>query len=175
MLKNPAVWRWLALPPLVILVRDLRATLVSNYTKWQQRYAVSFSQYLRGDPSGRRYNSDIWWCFRFLNTWGALRRNAPQTIMIVRYEDLAMTTQAQISAIVTHLALPLSQASIATAIERAAKPAMAARADPERPPGEVNFSRAEPLSYYDAADRAFLGARTTRYLKYRFGYDYTRW
>ena len=60
----------LNLPKYVLLIRDIRFSLTSNYRKWRDHYNVNFSVYLEGDPTGKEYNSDIWWTFRFLNCWG---------------------------------------------------------------------------------------------------------
>ena len=59
-----------SLPPYVVLVRDIRASLVSNYEKWKDHYACEFEEFLLGDVSGQRFNNDIWWCIRFFNRWG---------------------------------------------------------------------------------------------------------
>jgi hypothetical protein len=57
-------WSWLTgrfeRRPVVVLVRDIRAALVSRYCKWQHEYQVPFARYVRGDPSGERYRAHIW-------------------------------------------------------------------------------------------------------------------
>jgi len=162
-------------PPCVLLIRDIRASLVSNYKKWQARYQVSFSEYLRGDPSGRRFNSDIWWCIRFLNAWGRMAALAKNRIHIVRYEDLRLAPHAQLTAIARHLSLPLSRASVDQGVAAASKSAMAERSDPTRPPGEINQQDHDPLSAYSASDRQFITSRCANFLDATFGYDYSVW
>jgi hypothetical protein len=173
--NNPLAAYWITFPPVVLLIRDIRESLVSNYNKWQNRYAVSFSEYLRGDPSGRRYNSDIWWCIRFLNAWGRMAVLAPPRIHIVRYETLSAAPHAALEQIARHFQLPLTQSSIEAAVAAASKPAMADRADPLRPPGEVNLDDGDHLRVYSTVDREFVRSRCDRFLRSNFGYDYSAW
>lgn len=163
------------LPPLVVLVRDMRVSLVSNYRKWTTRYATEFPTFLRGDPAGRRYNSDIWWCIRFHNAWGRLLLSYPATVRLVRYEDLRAEPQQELAAIATHLGLPLSADALAAGIAAATKSSMLARADPTRPRGEVNISGGDPYACYDDRDREFLSRCCKRYLRHTFGYDFASW
>lgn len=163
------------LPPVVLLVRDLRVSLVSNYRKWASRYDVGFSRFLRGDPAGHRYNSDLWWCIRFHNAWGRLARHHPATFKLVRYEDLQAQPQPMLAAVAEHLLLPLTQDALAAGVAAATKSAMLARADPARPPGEVNTSADDPYAWYDEADREYLTRCCERYMRHTFGYDFACW
>ena len=167
--------RIVQLPPVVLLVRDLRVSLVSNYRKWASRYDTDFARFLRGDPAGRRYNSDLWWCLRFHNAWGRLARNYPTTFKLVRYEDLQAAPQRMLAGIAEHLSLPLTAEALAAGVAAATKPAMRARADPARPPGEVNTSDEDPYACYDASDREFLTRCCGRYMRHTFGYDFACW
>lgn len=174
-LRSRSALRRAKLPPYVLLVRDIRASLVSNYTKWQNRYAVSFTDYLRGDPSGRRFNSDIWWCFRFLNAWGRMAALAGPRIHVVRYEALAAAPEVELERVARHFGLALSASTIDQAVAAAGKQTMAQRSDPARPPGEITLGDADPLAAYGASDRAFVRSRCERYLDATFGYDYAVW
>ena len=71
-LKSEFFRRLIKLPRHVLLVRDCRASLVSNYDKWKETYNCNFSEYLRGDMKGHRFNNDIWWCIRYYNAWGPI-------------------------------------------------------------------------------------------------------
>ena len=173
LLQNPLALRVLQLPPCVLLIRDIRACLVSNYRKWQARYATTFSEYLRGDPSGRRFNSDIWWCIRFLNAWGRVVELGE--CCIVRYEDLVEQPHAELARIALHLSIPLTSANIDYGVAAATKSAMAERSDPSRPPGEINQRDTDPLSTYAVTDREFVTAVCSKLLRTSFGYDYARW
>jgi Sulfotransferase domain len=174
-LRSPYVLRRVKLPPYVLLIRDIRGSLASNYRKWRTRYAVSFTEYLRGDPSGRRFNSDIWWCFRFLNAWGQMAALPGPCIYVARYESLVAAPHAELDRIARHLGLALSPSNIDTAVRAATKPAMAQRSDPARPPGAIDLRENDPLAAYDASDRDFVRSRCQRYLQNTFGYDYADW
>ena len=76
------------LPPYVLLVRDIRGSLMSNYAKWSHHYNVPFSTYLRGDNSSKKFYSDIWWSIRFLYGWCWIRRRVPTNTLVVKYEEL---------------------------------------------------------------------------------------
>jgi len=167
-----AVWR---LPPYAVLVRDIRASLVSNYEKWRARYDCPFSEFLRGDPAGRRYNSDIWWCFRFLNAWEAVRRTAPERVLVLRYEDLQQDTPAGLARVAAHFGLALQAEDIAVGIAAGTKDQMAAREDPARPKGAVNAGARAVADYFSAEDRQWFTAQCARYLASDYGYDYARW
>lgn len=175
LLQYPPLLRLARLPPIVLLVRDLRASLVSNYRKWQHRYNLSFSEFLRGDPAGRRFNSDIWWCVRFQNVWGSLAATLGTRVLTLRYEDISIAPATALGEVAAHFDLALSDRAMAHGTEAANKPAMAARADPTRPPGEVNTDSADPLALYTSSDRDWLEAVCATELRYTFAYDYAAW
>ncbi|MCB1748295.1 MAG: sulfotransferase [Gammaproteobacteria bacterium] len=179
-LPHPAMrWGWLhaclQLPPYVVLVRDLRDSLVSNYAKWQARYDVPFAVYVRGDQGSKRYNSDIWWCIRFMNAWGALAKGLPQRVTVVRYEDLRGDPAHELARVARAFGLALDNAALAHGIAVSSKAHMAVKEDPARPPGAVRESSGDPRTAYDRAAREFVGAVCARYLEYDFGYDFARW
>lgn len=174
-LRHAAMHRLFGLPRYVVLVRDLRASLVSNYDKWRTRYACSFSTFLEGDPAGRRYNSDIWWCFRFLNGWNSVRAAVPARVLILRYEDLRADPHAGLARVAAHLDLNLAPVALELGVMAASKAAMAAREDPLRPPGAVNIEEKDPFAYFSTADRQRLTALCARYLEDGYGYDYAHW
>lgn len=163
------------LPPYVVLVRDVRASLVSNYEKWRARYACSFSEFLRGDPRGRRYNSDFWWCCRFLNAWHAVRRAVPDRVLVLHYEVLQQRTAAELARVATHFHLPLAADELAAGVAAGTKEQMRAREDPARPPGAVNVGARRVDDYFGSADREWFEAQCARYLDDPWGYDYGRW
>ena len=165
----------ITLPPCVVLVRDIRASLVSNYNKWRERYAVPFSEYLRGDPSGHRFNSDIWWCIRFVNAWARMQTLNPARVKIVRYEALVQDPFQSLQGIADHLGLSLSDASLEAGVRAATKNAMSKRSDPDRPPGEINQGEDHAFAAYDGADRLFFSASSRTYLHNSLGYDYALW
>ncbi len=165
-------WR---LPPYVVLVRDIRASLVSNYEKWRARYACPFEEFLRGDPRGRRYNSDLWWCFRFLNGWHAVRRAVPARVLVLRYEDLQQHTAEALLRVAAHFDLALTAEALTAGVAAGTKEQMAAREDPARPKGAVNAGARRAHDYFTEADRRWFTVQCARYLTEAWGYDYARW
>ncbi|MEW6119294.1 MAG: hypothetical protein AB1593_04310 [Pseudomonadota bacterium] len=84
--------QWLLCTPgHVLLVRDLRVVLASHYKGFEATYRVDFSDYLRGRLDKMRaaggphkFDKDIWWGMRFLNSWGRVRRARPDAVRLVR-------------------------------------------------------------------------------------------
>jgi hypothetical protein len=167
--------RWLraalALPKYVVLVRDPRAALASNYEKWHEAYGVTFRKFLEGDVRGRRYNSDLWWCIRFLNAWGAVARRVPEATLIVRYEDLLADPGQQLARIDSFLSLGLSARAMRAGIAAATRERMQARHDPGRPAGEVADRGRVIGDWFGPEEERYLQAVCRCCLAYRFGYD----
>ena len=163
----------LALPPYVVLVRDLRAALVSNYEKWKARYAVTFKEYLRGDPQGRRYIFDLWGGLHFLNRWARVRRRFPAATLEVRYEDLQLSPETVLAQIFAHFRIAIAPHHLAAAVAAGSKQSMAAKLDPTSPVRNIirNDER-PPTSWYDAEDRAYFDAAVARCLSDSHGYDW---
>ncbi len=171
--------KWLAphfsAPRYLVLVRDLRAALESNYQKWQQRYDVPFSVYLRGDPSGRRYNSDLWWAIRFLNAWSRVRRRLSGRVKVVRYEALQLQRHKTLAAVGLHLDLDLNAADLIHGGACGDRATMAAREDPERPPGAVQSTPRASLAYFQSEERKYFETIVARFLRDDYGYNYSLW
>ncbi len=104
-------WTWftglLPHPPVVVLVRDIEAAMRSNYLKWRERYGGSTADYVRGDPSGRRYVADLWWYMHFFNRWGDVSRSQPGNVLVVRYEDLLAAPASCLQRITEHYGILL--------------------------------------------------------------------
>ncbi len=164
-------------PDYLVLVRDVRDVLLAHYRKWQTRYDCSFSEYLRGDVTRRRFEKDVWWDFRFLNAWGAIAAHHPRRVQVLRYEDLLRDPAAELRAVVAFLRIPLADvdAAIAYALAGASKDAMAAR--DSRPYGMavVNDEVRDWDTWYAPADRAWLREACRRHLHHDFGYGYADW
>jgi hypothetical protein len=164
------------LPPYVVLVRDIRASLVSNYEKWKEHYDCDFETFLRGDISGRRFNNDIWWCLRFCNKWGQLAQTYPQGTLIVKYEDLKFRPLHELQRINSYWKLELDEGTLKHAIEESSKEKMALKKDPDTPFG-VTVVREDKQSFIDWYDEQQLDKFKSicdKFLKYNFGYDYNK-
>lgn len=171
-------WRWLrdilALPPYVVLVRDIRATLVSNYEKWKHHYQCDFPEYVRGDMRGARFNNDLWWCLRFCNAWGDILAADPPRVLLVKYETLLKDTLGELQRINRFWRLGLSEPALVAAIRVSGKAQMARKTDYNAQPG-IEVVRADErhyLEWFSADDLLFLQAACRAYLKHDFGYDY---
>ncbi len=168
-------WDWVRraapLPPYVVVVRDIRDVLVSNYEKWRDTYGVSFSDYVAGDPRGRAYVCDIWWYIRFKNRWGAIAQRYPDATLVLRYEDFQADRVGALRQVADHFDLPLTMADLAHGAATGSKAYMARHRDPAviqravRPDGvgEARLSEADHRVVRD-----ILG----RHLKHDFGYGY---
>lgn len=167
--------RRIEFPKYVLLVRDIRASLVSNYRKWQQRYDVSFSEFLRGDPAGRKYNSDVWWSIRFLNAWANMRDANTDNVLTVHYESLLHNPTHELVRINDFLKLQLCDEALEVGVGRATKSAMKSRADPQRPKGEVNESNENIYDRFSLSDRQFFTQQCDRFLQFSYGYNYQDW
>ena len=162
-------------PRYVVLVRDIRDSLVSCYEKWKSRYGCDFSEFLRGDIKGIKFrHNDIWWCIRFLNTWGGIVRKFPQTTLVVKYEDLRTDPANQLNRINNFLALKLSNESMFFAVNESTKEKMKEKNDPDRPTGAgvVRDGNSPASEHFSAEDREFLRKVCARFLQYDFGYQY---
>ena len=158
-------------PRYVILVRDIRASLVSNYEKWKP--ACGFSEYLRGDVRGKRFNSDIWWCIRFNNAWGRVLKNVPDKATLIRYESMKEDTYAEFSKLVDFMGLEISRESIEFAIRFSDKEAMAKRQNPDADDLQVvRKDNRPPEEWFSGEDMQFFKETCRQYLKYDMGYTY---
>jgi hypothetical protein len=171
-LSSAALHRCVSLPPYVVLVRDIRASLVSNYEKWRARYGIAFAEFLAGDPRGKRFNSDLWWCLRFMNGWGRYLYRQPQGALLLRYEDLQRDPAAALRRVVAFLGFEIEDRHLLLAVASASKVAMRSRHDPAREPGEVREDDRRPADWFGADETAFLEGACSRLLRYGYGYDY---
>ena len=171
-------WPWLAWvlphPPVVVLVRDIKAAMASHYVKWRNHMAEPFPLYLRGDPSGRRYKADIWWYIRFFNRWGDLARANPNKILIVRYEDLQAHPDVWLRNIASHCRIDLDQKSVEAALCFSSREAIRSQLDPSDTEIIVPSRPAATSVEYHAADEAFVRHTIRRYLRHDFGYGYLK-
>jgi sulfotransferase family protein len=166
--------RLVKLPPYVILVRDIRASLVSNFEKWKEHYACDFETYLHGDISGRRFNNDIWWCLRFCNKWGELAKKFPDGTLIVKYEDLKSSPLQELQRINSFWQLDLTEDLLSYAISESSKEKMALKKDPDTPFGVtvVRKNKQPFMEWYDNDQSNYFSNVCDEFLNFDFGYDY---
>ena len=158
-------------PKYLVLVRDMRASLVSNFEKWKDHVEYTdFSTFIRGDERGKRFNSDVWWCIRFYNAWGRVLENIPDTTMFVRYEDLTTNTNDALKNISAFLELDLSDDQIQSGIDEASKDKMRKKMSPDHLT-VVRKDNRDPADWFSEDDKQFFVGACEDHLKYDFGYN----
>lgn len=164
-------------PKTVIVLRDLRAALVSNYERFKDQYGVSFSEYVRGDVNGRKFNCDIWDCIRFLNAWGRVLRKLPDRATSIRYEDLKARTVDEVQRLWQFLGLDHVERSLfVEAVAGSTKERMAAKE-----PGSgkttkvIRMNDRHPYEWFSAEDERFLKQVCADHLRFPMEYDYADW
>jgi Sulfotransferase domain len=169
-------WPWLTRfaphPPVVVLVRDIRSALLSNYVKWRAIYRVSLSEFVRGDPSGKRFVADLWWYIHFFNRWGDLAEAQPENVMVLHYEALCRDPRKALNAAAAHWGLKLSPDAIDAALRFATPEAIAAKLDPSFDQTVIPTPDAKAAVRFSREDEAFLDATLARYLRHDLGYGY---
>ncbi|MEO1028059.1 MAG: sulfotransferase domain-containing protein [Pseudomonadota bacterium] len=123
------VWRLSRLPNYVLLTRHPAAILVSHYEKWRDQMGVSWIEYLKGDPSGKRYKCDIYWIARFWARWAEILPR--HQVMQVTYESLKADPGAALRTLSDFLALLLDDENIHIAIDAGSKENMQRFSDPD--------------------------------------------
>lgn len=171
-------------PPVVILVRDLRYALVSHYVKmhgskqerWKRRYDLDFSEFLKGDPRDKHFDKDIWWDIRFMNAWGRYLEKYPEKSLMVSYEALRTEPVAMLKNVCGRFGLEsVSMNSIERAVDECTKSKMSERERPGERAPVVRKSADDLGEWYSEIDKRFVEDILKRHLNYNFGYDFTRW
>ena len=162
-------------PKYVVLVRDLKAVLVSHYERFKVDYNCTFSEYLRGDIAGRRFSVDIWDCIRFMNAWGKVIERLPKQSTILRYEELRADPAREAHRIWDFLGFPVvDHALFIEAVAASTKEKMAAKEPAAAKTAVVRSSNADPATWYSEEDRAFYLTACQKFLRASFGYDYSQ-
>jgi len=172
----PAVARRLKFPKYLIVVRDMRHSLVSCYEKWKKEYQVDFSTYLKSSPSGMGYHNDIWRQMQILNEWGRIAGMDEYESLVLKYEDLQADTAGSLSNICRFFEINASDAVIGRAVAASSKSAMKKISRPRNHKEVVvREDPRHPFEWFSAADREIFQSICARNLKRPLGYDYSRW
>ena len=168
-------WAWLRAvrrpPPYVVVVRDVRDVMVSNYEKWRPDYGVPFSRYVAGDPRGKAYVCDAWEYVRFLNRWGEVARRYPDETLVLRYEDFRRDPLASLRRLGRHFRLDLSDDDLMAGVAVGSKEFMMTRQDPDVAEKPVRPDGARGARF-SPADLGTLHRILDRHLRHDFGYGY---
>ena len=173
LLRSRTLFRLLHFPKHLILVRDIRDGLVAYYEKWNTRFNVDFSTFLRGDARGKKYRYDIWLRIRFLNGWGAVIARHPEHTAVLKYEDLVADTPGQLARVCDHFNIAgVTPELLDEVVALASKEEMAKRPNPKVKRTVVRIDSRPADEWYSDADRLFVAEVLRRNLKYTFGYKY---
>ena len=169
----PIVRRLVPIPKQVVLVRDIREVLVSAYVKWIPNREISFSEFVRGDPTNRRgYLCDVWWYVSYLNRWGDVKASAPDDTLVVRYEDMVAEPALWLRRMSDHFGLDLSDRAIEAALTLRDKSAVLAKRDPKDTEAVIALADAKAEIRFSDEDLQELRSTLSRHLRYDYGYDY---
>ena len=164
--------RLIRMPKYIILVRDMRSVLSSNYIKWKGLYDCGFSEYLH-DFSGKKFHNQIWWCIRFMNIWGKIAVKFPEDTLVVKYEELCADTLQELGRINDFLKMGLGRDLLLSGISASSKDKMQDKSEPGRPEGGGVVRAGNTWNdLFTAEDGEFLRMICGRLLKYDFGYEY---
>ena len=156
--------------PTVVLVRDIRQAMLSNYLKWN--YGVPMADYVQGDPNGKKYISDAWWYIHFFNRWGDLARAHPDRVLVVRYEDIQADPEFWLRRTAAHYGFSLSDAAIAAGLAFTGRDAIRQRLGSELDQRIVPDDERRAGMRMTEHDAAVLNDIFARHLRHDFGYGY---
>jgi hypothetical protein len=161
------------LPPVVLLVRHIPDSLISYFFKWREAKQLgALDRYLSRAPQAQ--GVDLWWFIRFFNRWGLLRRIFPESVMVVRYEDVQRDPETWVRRIWGHWGVTLDDADIAAAMGVSSRAAVQAHLDPDYGEDVAPDPQAKIAVRYGEPDMALLEERLARHLRCDFGYGAAR-
>jgi hypothetical protein len=164
-------------PKYVVLVRDLRASLVSKYEKRKHEIPVPFTEYLRDHRMfGRAHKWDLYKRIVFFNAWGRVQRLMPDQTCVVHYEHLRRDTSGELERVWRFLGLPVGDTALfQRAADACRKERMSEKEAPDRTRNLVRMDDRDPVEWFSNADRTYFSACCRKLLKHSFGYDFNRW
>ena len=171
----PVARQLIGIPPVVILVRDIRDALVSNYVKWHGRGKhadASFTEFVQGDVTGKRYVADTWWYTRFHNHWGDIATAFPSRALIIRYEDLKRAPRETINTVAHHFGINLSEQSLDAGLKFSDRNAIRDNLHPEQDVVVVRNHDKKSNEEFSPESTEILRSILGRHLRYDYGYDY---
>ncbi|HYD18792.1 MAG TPA: sulfotransferase domain-containing protein [Patescibacteria group bacterium] len=160
-------------PKYLVLVRDLRDSLVSHWERFRGEYDnCSFDEYLRGDVRQDKFESDIWSRMRFMNEWGRVLAKNPHQVMALRYEDMKADAGGSLRRVCDYFSIKgVSDAVVAQALTDASRDKMAEKPNPNLAHTVIRREdRTNTADYFTGENARFFEATTARYLKHDFGY-----
>jgi hypothetical protein len=166
--------RLLALPPTVVLVRDIRDAMLSYYLKWHADTDLSLADYVRGGPGGRRTPANAWWFMRFFDHWGEMVRAFGRQVLVVRYEDVQAAPAVWVRRIGAHFGVAFTDADIAAAMAVSGHAAVENQLDPGYRETIVPDRERRAAVRLSPEDDRFLLSLFRSHLTHDLGYGYGR-
>jgi hypothetical protein len=174
LLGAPLIRRALRLPPVVVLVRDIRDAMLSHYVKWGAAKGLTLSEYVRLPPPGGRNIADVWWYLDFFNRWGQAAYENPGEVSILRYEDLLADPGRWLRWTGEQLGLELNDEAIGAALAASDREFLRHRLDPGYGEEIVPDAAVRAAAAFDPEDRRYLEALLSERLRFSFGYGQAR-
>lgn len=168
-------WQWArrlaGLPNYALGIRHPMAILASHHAKWEYETQVSWLEYLKGHPGGKRFRCDLYWLARFWNRWGDIVAAYPESILTLHYEATRQNPRAALQAIAQHWGVHLTPDAIEAALFAGSKAEMAKRADPDGEPNVLQ-NRAQSVADLFTGEAMDIYAEHIRTLfRHDLGYD----
>ena len=164
-------------PKYIILIRDVRHSLVSYYEKApDSERDASFSEFLRGKDGIFKADHVLFRHIRFLNSWAKVRKITPDRCLVVKYEDLRSGTVNELERVWRFLELKEpAEGLFDRAVAESTKDKMSAKETIGQTRPAVRKSSRNPLDWYSEADEAYVRQACQRFLIDSYGYDYEDW
>ncbi|QDU37257.1 Sulfotransferase domain protein [Maioricimonas rarisocia] len=180
LVHSELVLDWLRFPRYVLLLRDLRETIVSQYEKKRQLpgFDITFSDYLRERmPLGHPFRITVSRRFAFLNAWTRdIKRLGHGRLLLLRYEELRQSPRQTLQRLWQFLDFPdLEAAAFEQIVAEASKDRMALHERPDAVARVVRQTSRNAFDWYTPADREYLTARCQTGLTNWLGYNYADW
>ncbi len=161
-------------PKYLVLVRELKDSLVSHYERFKGDYGTpDFSTYLRSDLRKKKYYSDIYSRMRFMNEWGRVIDRAPRKVLSLRYEDMKARPESALRDVCAFFGITGATAEvIARAVTASTREKMAEKQNPAVTTTVVRTNHQPLESYFTPENQKFFDEACRRFLTHDFGYGY---
>ena len=175
LLMSRALADYIDRPLYVVLVRDPRKSLISQYERFKEYYVdIDFDAFLRVHPAGKKVVTHGWSRIRFMNIWGDMAEKFPQSVQYVRYEDIQNNTESELKRIAGFLCsgVEFSDEHISKAIQDSTKDKMAQLENPDEKTTVVRTAHKDKVTdYFTPENATYFHNLCRKYLRHDFGYD----
>jgi len=159
----------------IILVRDIRDTLVSHYNVLVKKfgYTHSFSDFIRGKGVNKNKHHTIDTRIDLLNSW-ADGSSSLSSLLVLRYEDLRADTEKEMKKVFDYLGMDVSDETVREVIRFASLDNMKDM-ELKKDAKAVKISSGivrNYLKYFDDNDYTYIKDKLAG-LKNSFGYEYS--